>query len=203
MIKSICIFKQYAVHIKQPLFFYYFAALARTNVAAAIPAARSRRTERSFASPVFGDVAPFVPAAFAVLAAAAPAVGCAAAFAAASVVTAAGAAAGTFVVAAGCAPAASEPASWLYVFTNVCALSTFVAMIATGEKWFQLGFTDDDLSQLQQLLIENPKAGDVMQGTGGLRKVRFSLPDSGKSGGVRICYIDIEGILEIHLLDVF
>ena len=42
-----------------------------------------------------------------------------------------------------------------------------------------------------------------MQGTGGLRKVRFAFPNSGKSGSVRVCYIDIEGVLEIHLIDVF
>ena len=52
-------------------------------------------------------------------------------------------------------------------------------------------------------MLENPKAGDVMKGTGGLRKVRFAFPGSGKSGSVRVCYIDIEGVLEIHLIDVF
>jgi len=71
------------------------------------------------------------------------------------------------------------------------------------KKWQDLGFTDDELSQLQQVLLENPKAGDVMKGTGGLRKVRFAFPGSGKSGSVRVCYIDIEGVLEIHLIDVF
>ena len=71
------------------------------------------------------------------------------------------------------------------------------------KKWLDLGFTDDDLLELQQLLLDNPKAGDVMKGTGGLRKVRFALPNRGKSGSVRVCYIDIEGVLEIHLIDVF
>lgn len=71
------------------------------------------------------------------------------------------------------------------------------------KKWQDLGFTDDELSQLQQVLLENPKAGDVMKVTGGLRKVRFAFPGSGKSGSVRVCYIDIEGVLEIHLIDVF
>ena len=71
------------------------------------------------------------------------------------------------------------------------------------KKWQDLGFTDDELSQLQQVLLENPKAGDVMKGTGGLRKVRFAFPGSGKIGSVRVCYIDIEGVLEIHLIDVF
>jgi len=80
---------------------------------------------------------------------------------------------------------------------------TFYEMKHFTKKWQDLGFTDDELSQLQQVLMENPKAGDVMKGTGGLRKVRFAFPGSGKSGSVRVCYIDIEGVLEIHLIDVF
>ena len=80
---------------------------------------------------------------------------------------------------------------------------TFYEMKHFTKKWQGLGFTDDELSQLQQVLLENPKAGDVMKGTGGLRKVRFAFPGSGKSGSVRVCYIDIEGVLEIHLIDVF
>ena len=80
---------------------------------------------------------------------------------------------------------------------------TFYEMKLFTKKWQDLGFTDDELSQLQQVLLENPKAGDVMKGTGGLRKVRFAFPGSGKSGSVRVCYIDIEGVLEIHLIDVF
>ena len=80
---------------------------------------------------------------------------------------------------------------------------TFYEMKHFTKKWQDLGFTDDELSQHQQVLLENPKAGDVMKGTGGLRKVRFAFPGSGKSGSVRVCYIDIEGVLEIHLIDVF
>ena len=80
---------------------------------------------------------------------------------------------------------------------------TFYEMKHFTKKWQDLGFTDDELSQLQQVLLENPKAGDVMKGTGGLRKVRFAFPGAGKSGSVRVCYIDIEGVLEIHLIDVF
>ena len=80
---------------------------------------------------------------------------------------------------------------------------TFYEMKHFTKKWQDLDFTDDELSQLQQVLLENPKAGDVMKGTGGLRKVRFAFQGSGKSGSVRVCYIDIEGVLEIHLIDVF
>lgn len=38
-------------------------------------------------------------------------------------------------------------------------------------KWAELGLTDDILRNLENELLENPKAGDVIQGTGGLRKM--------------------------------
>jgi hypothetical protein len=44
---------------------------------------------------------------------------------------------------------------------------------------------------LQQALIKNPEEGDVIEGTGGLRKVRFAdaRRGKGKRGGLRvICY---------------
>lgn len=80
---------------------------------------------------------------------------------------------------------------------------TFFEMRHFTRKWSELGFSDDDLRQLQNMLTENPKARAVMRGTGGLRKVRFAFPDSGKSCSVKLCYIDIENALEIHLIDVF
>ena len=82
-------------------------------------------------------------------------------------------------------------------------IRTFFETRHFTKKWYELGFTDDDLISLQQILLENPKAGDVMKGTGGLRKVRFAFPGNGKCGSVRVCYIDIEGVMEIHLIDVF
>jgi mRNA-degrading endonuclease RelE of RelBE toxin-antitoxin system len=47
---------------------------------------------------------------------------------------------------------------------------------------------DDDYRALQNALVENPERGDLIPGTGGLRKVRWSLTGRGKRGGVRIIY---------------
>jgi hypothetical protein len=48
---------------------------------------------------------------------------------------------------------------------------------------------DDELyRQLQNFLIEQPDAGDLIEGTGGLRKVRWKLPGTGKRGGIRVIY---------------
>lgn len=69
--------------------------------------------------------------------------------------------------------------------------------------WHNLSLTDEDLYELQVYLCENPDAGDVMQGTGGIRKVRFALPGKGKSGGARVIYLDIVTAEKIYLLSVF
>lgn len=50
--------------------------------------------------------------------------------------------------------------------------------------------TDDEYRVFQEMLIINPLEGDLIQGTGGCRKVRFA-PESnnkGKSGGIRSIY---------------
>lgn len=43
-------------------------------------------------------------------------------------------------------------------------------------------------SELQLALIANPNAGDVIPGTGGVRKLRWKAPGRGKRGGYRIIY---------------
>jgi hypothetical protein len=47
---------------------------------------------------------------------------------------------------------------------------------------------DDEYRQLQTDLTADPKLGDLIPGTGGLRKVRIALPGTGKSGGARVIY---------------
>ena len=43
---------------------------------------------------------------------------------------------------------------------------------------------DEQYRELQELLIENPELGDLMQGSGGLRKIRLKRTGRGKRGGV-------------------
>lgn len=63
-----------------------------------------------------------------------------------------------------------------------------------------MGLTDDDLRRLQEQLVRNPLLGDVMQGTGGLRKMRFALSNKGKSGGSRVLYVDFAVYSTIYLI---
>ena len=48
--------------------------------------------------------------------------------------------------------------------------------------------TDDEYYELQAMLADQPKAGDVIPGAGGLRKLRWRAKGRGKRGGLRVIY---------------
>jgi hypothetical protein len=64
---------------------------------------------------------------------------------------------------------------------------------------------DDDLLLFQAELLRNPTAGDVIEGTGGLRKARFGdrRRGKGKSGGLRIIYFYWEGGPQFWLFTLY
>lgn len=70
-------------------------------------------------------------------------------------------------------------------------------------QWAKIGLNDDDLKRLQEELLQNPKAGDVVRGTGGLRKVRFAFEHRGKSGSSRVVYVDFAVDKEIYLIAAY
>ena len=48
--------------------------------------------------------------------------------------------------------------------------------------------SDDDYFRLQAELVRNPKAGNVIRGSGGVRKLRWAAVGRGKRGGYRVIY---------------
>ena len=58
----------------------------------------------------------------------------------------------------------------------------------TFTRQIQAIATDDELNELQRTLIAQPDKGDLIQGTGGLRKIRMALGQQGKRGGARVIY---------------
>jgi mRNA-degrading endonuclease RelE of RelBE toxin-antitoxin system len=56
------------------------------------------------------------------------------------------------------------------------------------EEDIQQLMPDETYAEFQQHLADHPDAGDVIQDTGGIRKVRWNLPGTGKRGGVRVIY---------------
>ena len=56
------------------------------------------------------------------------------------------------------------------------------------ERLLSAYLDDDEYSELQQYLIQNPDVGEVVPGTGGVRKMRWARPGAGKRGGLRLVY---------------
>lgn len=52
-------------------------------------------------------------------------------------------------------------------------------------------------------MLLDPKTGAVMKETGGVRKMRFAFEHRGKSGSVRVIYIDFEVYEKIYLLTAY
>lgn len=80
---------------------------------------------------------------------------------------------------------------------------TFVETEQFTKKWKQLGLSDESLRELQNTLLKNPKSGDTIQGTGGLRKIRIPLDNTGKRSGGRVLYVDIELKETIYFINVY
>ena len=66
----------------------------------------------------------------------------------------------------------------------------FVMMPEFDRQWQNMGLGDNELRQLQETLLDNPKAGKVIRGTKGLRKLRIAFEGQGKSGSGRVVYVD-------------
>ncbi|MCM1155313.1 MAG: type II toxin-antitoxin system RelE/ParE family toxin [Roseburia sp.] len=80
---------------------------------------------------------------------------------------------------------------------------TFIEVPVFTKKWKELGLTDENLRDLENILLEDPKAGNVIQGTGGIRKIRIPIEHIGKRGGGRVIYVDIELKEIIYFINVY
>ncbi len=63
--------------------------------------------------------------------------------------------------------------------------------------------SDDEYAELQETLIARPDLGDLIPGSGGLRKVRWGLDSRGKRGGVRVIYYWAVGVEQLRMLYVY
>lgn len=80
---------------------------------------------------------------------------------------------------------------------------TFIEVPIFTRRWKEIGLGDEDLQTLQIMLLKDPESGPVMEGTGGIRKVRFPLENRGKSGSVRVCYTDFAEYEVTYLITAF
>jgi len=73
------------------------------------------------------------------------------------------------------------------------------AYLAHAEKLM----TSEERDAVVEMLARNPECGVLIEGTGGVRKVRFAIGNRGKSGGVRVLYYFHSEVAPVYLLLVF
>ena len=79
----------------------------------------------------------------------------------------------------------------------------FIILPEFQKCWQQNCLDDEDLRELEIYLCLNPSYGKVIPGTGGLRKLRWSLEGKGKRGGLRTLYVDFAYCKKIYLISAF
>lgn len=67
----------------------------------------------------------------------------------------------------------------------------------------EIGLTEENIREIENLLLENSQIGDIIQGTGGIRKIRYALPGKGKSGGVRVILLDFTHYERTYFITVY
>jgi hypothetical protein len=60
--------------------------------------------------------------------------------------------------------------------------------------------TDAEWQVVEQLLLDNPAAGAVISGTGGVRKLRVAFANRGKRGSARTIYLHVDSQERIYFL---
>lgn len=63
--------------------------------------------------------------------------------------------------------------------------------------------SDEEQGNLQAHLIEHPDDGDIIKGTGGIRKIRWGAKGKGKRGGTRVIYYWRTAKGHIYLLNIY
>lgn len=71
------------------------------------------------------------------------------------------------------------------------------------EKFRDNYISEEEFRLFQADLMANPKQGDVIQGTGGLRKIRVAGKDKGKRGGTRVIYYYFDEKRRFYLLTIY
>jgi len=63
--------------------------------------------------------------------------------------------------------------------------------------------SDDEYAELQRVLVADPETGDVIAGSGGLRKMRWALQGRGKRGGARVIYYHLTSREQFYMLLIY
>lgn len=78
----------------------------------------------------------------------------------------------------------------------------FVETTRFTERIQEFG-AERNLWDLEDLMCQNPELGNIVQGTGGFRKARMSLPGRGKRGACRVIYLHVKSAHRIYFVYLY
>ena len=78
-----------------------------------------------------------------------------------------------------------------------------VAETAPFQRKIASLLSNEERAELIAYLAEHPNAGVLIQGTGGIRKLRWARGGGGKSGGIRVIYYFHSEMMPLYLLAAF
>lgn len=79
----------------------------------------------------------------------------------------------------------------------------FIELTPFVKAWETMNMDDSDLRRLESLILSNPEGGDIIQGSGGARKIRFQAQGKGKRGGARVIYVDFFRSERVYLITAY
>ncbi len=80
---------------------------------------------------------------------------------------------------------------------------SFIYLAQFDRAWAAMGLGDEELTELENRLVENPDEGDVIPGLGGARKIRIPIEERGKKGGGRVVYVDVVVSEHIYMITAY
>lgn len=95
--------------------------------------------------------------------------------------------------------------AYFHLYTSLtydCRMLTVIETPTFQRLWPDY-WTEEERAEFAAFLAAEPEAGDVVPGSGGVRKVRWSRAGEGKRGGVRVIYFNQLPIGEIWLLLIY
>jgi mRNA-degrading endonuclease RelE of RelBE toxin-antitoxin system len=78
-----------------------------------------------------------------------------------------------------------------------------IAEMASFQRDADRIFTDEEREKFAEFVAVNPAFGDIIPGTGGVRKIRWAAKNSGKRGGARVIYYFRDLNMPVYLLAVY
>jgi len=96
-----------------------------------------------------------------------------------------------------------ESLDFKYLFSYLFHMYMTIAESSEFSRQAQQLLTEEEVDELIEFLAIHPQAGAIMQGTGGVRKLRWAREGKGKSGGTRVIYYFHNENIPLFLLTIY